>query len=229
MHDAKERRGILDEFLHFMPCGIMHSRMNSTPPKSNPVIIKKYANRRLYHTTQSAYVTLDDLSAMIRNGIEFEVVDAKSGEDLTRQVLTQIIVEQENKGGALLPINFLRQLITFYDGEQSQQLLPGYLSYAMEQFTRNQEQLYTYMTSALQSSMPDTPFEAWTQMSRQNLRAWEGMMKDFYSNAASWLHPLTTNENDKERLQSLGQMQRNLHELQDHIQTLSGLKRYQSK
>lgn len=198
--------------------------------KPNPVIIKKYANRRLYHTAKSAYVTLEDLSQMIRDGIDFEVVDAKSGEDLTRQVLTQIIVEQESRGQYLLPTNFLRQLISSYGGEQSQQLLPGYLSYAMEQFGRNQEQLYAYMTSALQQAMPEaaasSPFSAWSQMSQQNLRAWEGMMTEFFSHAASWLHPLASNENDQTRLTSLTQMQKNLHELQDHIQTLGALKRY---
>lgn len=202
--------------------------MTSTTEKSNPVIIKKYANRRLYHTAKSAYVTLDDLSQMIREGIEFEVVDAKTGEELTRQVLTQIIVEQESRGQYLLPTNFLRQLISSYGGEQSQQLLPGYLSYAMEQFGRNQEQLYAYMTSAMQQTMPEaaSPFTAWSQMSQQNLRAWEGMMTEFFSHAANWLHPLASNENDQMRLTSLTQMQKNLHELQDHIQTLGALKRY---
>jgi polyhydroxyalkanoate synthesis repressor PhaR len=206
--------------------------MNSPSTKPNPVIIKKYANRRLYHTAKSAYVTLEDLSNMTREGVDFEVVDAKSGEDLTRQVLTQIIVEQESRGDYLLPINFLRQLISSYGGEQSQQMLPGYLSYAMEQFGRNQEQLYAYMTSALAQAVPEsqaTPFNTWNQMSQQNLRAWEGIMKDFYSQAASWLQPLASNENDQERLTSLTQMQRNLHELQDHIQTLSTLKRYDNK
>ncbi|HRJ13113.1 MAG TPA: polyhydroxyalkanoate synthesis repressor PhaR, partial [Alphaproteobacteria bacterium] len=201
--------------------------MTNAKHKSDLVIIKKYANRRLYHTAKSAYVTLEDLSNMTREGIDFEVVDAKTGEDLTRQVLTQIIVEQESKGQHLLPTAFLRQLIGFYGGEQSQQLLPGYLSYAMEQFGRNQEQLYVYMTSALQQAMPETaamPFAAWGQMSQQNLRAWEGMMTEFFSQAASWLHPLASNENDHSRLNSLTQMQKNLHELQDHIQTLSSLK-----
>jgi polyhydroxyalkanoate synthesis repressor PhaR len=204
--------------------------MNTKSTKPNPVIIKKYANRRLYHTTKSAYVTLDDLSLMIREGIDFEVVDAKSGDDLTRQVLTQIIVEEESNGGQyLLPTNFLRQLISFYGGEQSHQLLPGYLSYAMEQFGRNQEQLYTYMTSALQQSMPEipgNPFAAWSQLNQKNLHAWENMMKEFFSKSASWLHPLATNENDQTNITSLSRMQKNLHELQDHIETLSGLKRY---
>lgn len=204
--------------------------MTSKSTKPNPVIIKKYANRRLYHTTKSAYVTLEDLSAMIREGIDFEVVDAKSGEELTRQVLTQIIVEEESRGQHLLPINFLRQLISFYGGEQSHQLLPGYLSYAMDQFGRNQEQLYTYMTSALQQTMPEiagNPFAAWSQLNQKNLQAWETMMKEFFAKSASWLQPLANNQNDPANLLSLSNMQKNLHELQEHIQTLSSLKRYQ--
>lgn len=203
--------------------------MTTPSPKPNPVIIKKYANRRLYHTAKSAYVTLEDLSQMVRDGVDFEVVDVKSGEDLTRQVLTQIIVEQESRGGNLLPTAFLRQLIGFYGGEQSQQLLPGYLSYAMEQFGRNQEQLYAYMTSALAQAMPEVtgnPFMAWSSLSQQNLLAWEGVMGEFYAQAASWLHPMASNQNDQRKLTSLTQMQKNLHELQEHIQTLSGLKRY---
>ena len=205
--------------------------MQEKPAKPNPVIIKKYANRRLYHTTKSAYVTLDDLSQMIRAGIDFEVVDAKSGDDLTRQVLTQIIVEEESRGGqSLLPTSFLRQLISFYGGEQSHQLLPGYLSYAIEQFGRNQEQLYAYMTSALQQSMPEaaigSPLTTWSKMSQKSLHVWEGMMMEFFSKSASWLHPLADNKNDQHNLASLSVMQKNLSELQEHIETLSGLKRY---
>jgi len=197
--------------------------------KPNPIIIKKYANRRLYHTSKSAYVTLEDLSQMVRDGIDFEVIDAKSGEELTRQVLAQIIAEQESGGQYLLPTNFLRKLIGFYGGEQSTQLLPGYLSYAMDQFGRNQEQLYAYMTSAMAQALPEVtgnPFAAWGQMSQQNMRAWENMMTGFYSQAASWLHPMAGNQNEQWKLASLTQMQKNLHELQDHIQALSGLKRY---
>lgn len=195
----------------------------------NPIIIKKYANRRLYHTTQSAYVTLGDLSRLIRDGQDFEVVDAKTGEDITRQILTQIIMEAETGDNPLLPVHFLRQLIGYYHTGQSQQLLPGYLSYAMEQFTRNQEHLHTVMSSVLQQSMPDMPagaFSGWAQLNQKNLRAWEGMMKEFFTSAVSWLHPLATNENDHHNLESLTRMQKNLHELQDHIETLGGLKRY---
>ena len=89
---------------------------NPTGPKSQPVVVKKYANRRLYNTESSSYVTLEDLAQMVRNGRDFVVYDAKSGEDITRSVLTQIIVEEESKGSNLLPEGFLRQLIGFYGG-----------------------------------------------------------------------------------------------------------------
>jgi polyhydroxyalkanoate synthesis repressor PhaR len=105
---------------------------------SGKVTIKKYANRRLYDTESSTYITLDKLAAMVREGREFEVVDAKSGEDITRQVLTQIIVDEEARGGAtMLPINFLKQIIGLY-GNSMQGLVPQYLESAMESFQRNQ-------------------------------------------------------------------------------------------
>jgi polyhydroxyalkanoate synthesis repressor PhaR len=105
---------------------------------SGKVTIKKYANRRLYDTESSAYITLDRLAQMVREGREFEVVDAKSGEDITRQVLTQIIVDEEARGGeTMLPINFLKQLIGLY-GNSMQNFVPQYLEAAMDAFQRNQ-------------------------------------------------------------------------------------------
>ena len=101
------------------------------------VTIKKYANRRLYDTESSAYITLDRLAAMVREGREFEVVDAKTGEDITRQVLTQIIVDEESRGSTMLPINFLKQLIGLY-GNSMQTFVPQYLEAAMDAFQRNQ-------------------------------------------------------------------------------------------
>ena len=101
------------------------------------VTIKKYANRRLYDTESSTYITLDRLAQMVREGREFEVVDAKSGEDITRQVLTQIIVEEEARGSTMLPINFLKQLIGLY-GNSMQNFVPSYLEAAMDAFQRNQ-------------------------------------------------------------------------------------------
>jgi polyhydroxyalkanoate synthesis repressor PhaR len=105
---------------------------------SGKVTIKKYANRRLYDTESSTYITLDRLAQMVREGREFEVVDAKSGEDITRQVLTQIIVDEEARGGTtMLPINFLKQLIGLY-GNSMQNFVPQYLEAAMDAFQRNQ-------------------------------------------------------------------------------------------
>lgn len=105
---------------------------------SGRVTIKKYANRRLYDTESSAYITLDRLAEMVREGREFEVVDAKSGEDITRHVLTQIIVDEEARGSTMLPVNFLKQLIGLY-GNSMQGVVPQYLEAAMDAFKRNQQ------------------------------------------------------------------------------------------
>lgn len=116
--------------------------------KSEPTIIKKYANRRLYHTGTSTYVTLDDLAQMVKKGDEFTVVDAKTGEDITRSVLTQIIFEQEGKSGQnLLPVNFLRQLIGYY-GDSMQALIPTYLEHSFKMLAENQQKFRDQFTSS---------------------------------------------------------------------------------
>jgi len=141
-----------------------------------PITIKKYANRRLYNTATSSYVTLDHLSQMVKDGTDFVVFDAKSGDDITRQVLTHIIVEEESKGGQnLLPINFLRHLISFY-GDSLQSLVPQYLDHSMGSFARNQEQMRHYMSDALDGLMPFQQFE---EMGKQNMALFEGAMKMF--------------------------------------------------
>jgi polyhydroxyalkanoate synthesis repressor PhaR len=113
-----------------------------------PITIKKYANRRLYNTGTSTYVTLEDLAVMVKKGEDFIVYDAKTGEDITRSVLAQIIFEQENKEGQnLLPITFLRQLIRFY-GDSMQMLVPRFLEVSLESFTREQEKLRAHMAQA---------------------------------------------------------------------------------
>jgi polyhydroxyalkanoate synthesis repressor PhaR len=146
-----------------------------TTQESAPVIIKKYANRRLYNTATSSYVTLDNLSNMVREGGDFIVYDAKNGEDITRSVLTQIIVEEEQKGQNLLPISFLRQLIGFY-GNNMQWLVPRYLDYAMKSFSRNQEQLSKNLSSSFGGLFPFGPFE---EMGKQNMALFEKTMKMF--------------------------------------------------
>ena len=111
------------------------------------IVIKKYANRRLYNTATSAYVTLEDLARMVREGAEFVVYDAKTNDDLTRQILTQIIFEEESRGEALLPVQFLRQLIGFYGG-QMQGVLPSYLEMSLDAFSRQQEQMRSQFSKA---------------------------------------------------------------------------------
>jgi polyhydroxyalkanoate synthesis repressor PhaR len=121
--------------------------------KAAPVVVKKYANRRLYNTESSSYITLENLAEMIRQGRDFVVYDAKTGEDITRQVLTQIIVEEEGKGAAMLPTSFLRQLIGLY-GEDMQGLVPRYLEQAMNAFARQQEQMRAAMQQTMDTMLP---------------------------------------------------------------------------
>ena len=145
----------------------------ATEAKQPTVVVKKYANRRLYNTESSSYVTLDDLAQMVRQGRDFIVFDAKSGEDITRSVLTQIIVEEESKGSNLLPESFLRQLIGFYGGSL-QGILPRYLDHAMSGFSRQQEQMKRSMETAMGGFFPT--FE---EMGKQNMAMLERAMSLF--------------------------------------------------
>lgn len=139
-----------------------------------PVTIKKYANRRLYNTATSSYVTLDHLCQMVKEGTDFVVYDAKTGEDITRSVLTQIIVEEESKGQNLLPIGFLRQLIGLY-GDQMQWMVPRYLEQAMQGFARNQEQVRDMLQNTMTGMFPFGG--ALEEMSKQNVAMLEQAMK----------------------------------------------------
>jgi polyhydroxyalkanoate synthesis repressor PhaR len=150
----------------------MSSSSSGQPGGTKPVVVKKYANRRLYNTATSSYVTLDDLATLIKEGGDFIVHDAKTGEDLTRSVLTQIIVEQEQKGQNLLPISFLRQLISFY-GDSMQFLVPGYLEQAMVAFGRNQEQ----MRQSLRTTFGIFPFGQFEEMGKQNMALFDQALK----------------------------------------------------
>jgi polyhydroxyalkanoate synthesis repressor PhaR len=147
--------------------------MPDTPSTPAPITIKKYANRRLYNTATSSYVTLDNLCQMVKDGADFVVYDAKTGEDITRAVLTQIIVEEESKGQNLLPISFLRQLIAFY-GDSMQWLVPSYLESSMRSFAHNQEQMRRYLQEAFGGMFPFGQFE---QMGKQNMAMIERAMK----------------------------------------------------
>jgi polyhydroxyalkanoate synthesis repressor PhaR len=138
-----------------------------------PVIIKKYANRRLYNTQTSSYVTLDHLADMVKQGVEFEVHDARTNEDITRSVLTQIIFEEEAKGQSLLPIRFLRQLIRFY-GDSMQAFVPGFLDMSMESFTKNQEEMRSRIAEAFGGGG-----QAIESLTRQNLAMFERAMQMF--------------------------------------------------
>lgn len=144
-------------------------------PAEQRIRIKKYANRRLYNTASSSYVTLDHLAKMVREGLDFVVEDAKSGEDITRTVLTQIIFEAEGKGQNLLPISFLRQLIGFY-GDSLQALVPSYLELSMASFAKNQEQMRHYVQDAFAGM---NPFKQFEEMGRQNMAIYQRAMSMF--------------------------------------------------
>jgi len=148
------------------------------PKAEAPVVIKKYANRRLYNTQTSSYVTLDHLAHMVKEGTEFEVRDARTGEDITRSVLTQIIFEEEAKGQSLLPIKFLRQLIRFY-GDSLQSFVPGYLDMSMDGFAKNQEQMRNRLAEAFGGSS-----QVIENMTRQNMAMFERAMQMFSPFAA---------------------------------------------
>ena len=148
-----------------------------TDQEGRPVIIKKYANRRLYNTDTSTYVTLEDLAEMVRGERDFVVYDAKTGEDLTHAVLTQIIVDQESRGTNLLPIGFLRQLIRFY-GDSMQKLVPSYLEFSLDSLTRQQEQYRRRFANAFGTAA----FDAMQEQVRKNFDTFErafGMFTPF--------------------------------------------------
>ena len=142
---------------------------------ADPIVIKKYANRRLYNTDTSSYVTLDHLCQMVKDDVEFVVYDAKTGEDITRPVLTQIIVEEEAKGQNLLPVAFLRQLISLY-GDNMQWLVPRYLEHSMSVFAENQDRMRQYMQNTFGGLFSFSNLE---EMNKQNVSLFENTMKMF--------------------------------------------------
>lgn len=193
-----------------------------------PVVIKKYANRRLYNTANSAYVTLDHLSEMVRAGVDFVVQDAKSGEDITRSVLTQIIFEQESRGQALLPVQFLRKLIRFY-GDQMQGFLPAYLEMSMETFTKGQEQFRDQLSRAWTGGATAPTFEDQArqnvQMFQQAMRLWSpfptpGGAPSMDATAASTPPPAASADAD-----ALGELKRQVDQMQKQLESLSGARK----
>ena len=165
--------------------GTVQAEAQPKTADTQPVVVKKYANRRLYNTESSSYITLDNLADMVRLGRDFVVYDAKTGEDITRSVLTQIIVEEEGKGRALLPTAFLRQLIGFY-GDQMQSLVPRFLEQALGAFAQQQEQVRATMQKTMGSMGTLFPFGNMEEVSRQNMAMMErafSLFTPFYRGA----------------------------------------------
>ena len=201
-----------------------------------PIKVKKYANRRLYNTATSSYVTLDHLSQMVKNGQQFVVEDAKTHEDITRSVLTQIIVEEESKGHHLLPISFLRQLISLY-GDNLQWMVPNYLEYSMQVFSRNQEQIRQYFQEAMTGLFPFGTIE---EVGKQQMAMFERALKIFSpfpedipaggdsgmeqsridTNIAGRRHELAASNTTPASEQSIEDLQRRLAELEAHLEDL---------
>ena len=177
-----------------------------TGDTSPPVVVKKYANRRLYNTESSSYITLDNLAEMGRQGRDFVVYDAKTGEDITRSVLTQIIMDEESRGATMLPVNFLRQLISMY-GDQMQAVVPQYLEASLDQLQRNQSQLRETMAGAFAAN----PF---AEMARRNM---EMFQKAAASGAAA--EP-EREKNDRE--DEVARLKAQLAELQQKLNKLAG-------
>ncbi|MBX9758599.1 MAG: polyhydroxyalkanoate synthesis repressor PhaR [Beijerinckiaceae bacterium] len=155
-----------------------------------PITIKKYANRRLYNTGSSTYVTLEDLGRMVKDGEDFVVMDAKTGEEITRSVLTQIIFEQEAKEGqSLLPVSFLRQLIRFY-GDSMQMLVPGYLEMSLNNFVGEQQKMREQMKTAFGGVLPGNEmFEMLEEQTRKNMQ--------IYTQALGMFNPFIAAPNEK--------------------------------
>src|SRR5579862_436582 len=184
-----------------------------------PVTIKKYANRRLYNTGTSTYVTLEDLAAMVKNGEDFVVYDAKTGEDITRSVLTQIIFEQENKEGQnLLPIAFLRQLIRFY-GDSMQMLVPRYLEVSIESLTREQEKFRQQMAQAFGVGA----FTSLEEQVRRNMEMFERAFAMFAPFARRESQASGAGESEKSPSKSgdIDDLKRQLEEMQKKVDRLS--------
>jgi polyhydroxyalkanoate synthesis repressor PhaR len=178
--------------------------MAASAPKDDVVIIKKYANRRLYNTESSTYITLDYLAKMVRDKREFKVVDAKSGEDITHNVLTQIIMEEESRGATMLPVNFLRQLIGMY-GDSMQSMVPQYLEASLEAFQRNQSQFRDAMAGAFTSG----PF---AELAKRNM--------ELFQAAAGGKHAADAPPAESETKSELAELKAQLAALQQKLDKL---------
>nr|WP_314121843.1 polyhydroxyalkanoate synthesis repressor PhaR [uncultured Brevundimonas sp.] len=194
--------------------------------QTDAVVIKKYANRRLYNTRTSAYVTLEDLATMVREGVDFVVYDAKTNDDLTRQILTQIIFEEESRGEALLPVQFLRQLIGFYGG-QMQGVLPSYLEMSLANFGKQQEQFASQMSRAFGTGAGASLME---DAARANIAMFERAMQMFPGFGYARAEPTPTEARPEpacapagqEAPDALDEMRRQMDEMRRQIDRLAG-------
>ena len=176
--------------------------------EGEPIIIKKYANRRLYNTDTSSYITLDDLAKMVRENVEFQVLDAKSGEDITHTILTQIIVEEESQGGQqMLPVSFLRDLISMY-GNSMQAMMPSYLEASMANFRKNREQLQT----AFAKGMEANPL---AKMAEANLKMMQNAAEAFIPGSRKPSEPVKRSDDSElaQMREQMAAMQKKLDEL----------------
>jgi polyhydroxyalkanoate synthesis repressor PhaR len=180
------------------------ARKSASAGDGEPIIIKKYANRRLYNTQSSKYITLDYLAELTRKDVEFKVVDAKTNEDITHSVLTQIIMDEENAGQGMLPVNFLRQIIALY-GDSMQGLVPQFLESSMENFRKNQKQVQ----DAIETAITSGPFG---HIARQNIEMMRAARDAFVPNLAG---------KKKQREDDLTSLKKQMAELQAKIDKLS--------
>lgn len=190
--------------------------------QGEPVIIKKYANRRLYNTAASSYVTLDHLSEMVREGTDFVVLDAKTGDDITRSVLTQIIFEQESRGQNLLPVTFLRRLIRFY-GDQMQGFLPPYLEMSMESFTKSQEQMREQFSRTFGAA---TPIAAFEEQAQRNMALFQQAMKVWAPFAAPAMGPRSASpeESEASKDEQLAELRKQMEAMQKQLDAMARAK-----
>jgi polyhydroxyalkanoate synthesis repressor PhaR len=190
----------------------------------DPITIKKYANRRLYNTGTSTYVTLEDLATMVKAGENFVVFDAKSSEDITRSVLAQIIFEQENKEGQnLLPINFLRQLIRFY-GDSMQMMVPRYLEVSLESFTKEQEKMRQQMAQAFGVGVGNSPFGPMEDQVRRNMEMFEkafSMFTPFARGGGAASQDKAGSEKPAGASEDIDALKRQIEEMQRRIDQIS--------
>lgn len=194
--------------------------MTNTDAHKAPITIKKYANRRLYNTASSSYVTLEYLCQLVKDNVDFVVVDAKTDEDITRSVLTQIIVEQEAKGQQLLPLSFLRQLISFY-GDNLQMLVPKYLEQSMQSFVQHQQNFRQQMQQTFGNMFPFTQLD---EVNRNNIEFFQKSLQLFnpfgLKNPTTAEKQASNNHSQSFAESALQKLQEQLNELQKQMSQL---------